>query len=373
MNNPETSQVPKYSPQGRNLLTYLLLFFSLIAIIAVLRLASSILIPFALAIFLAFLLYPVVNFLNKLKIPYGLAVALVMLLLLIIFLGMGAVIVDEINSFVKALPQYQAALKTYLEEAQDIYNKIVDKFAELLPGEPEPAVKPSTSPANILANLVFNLLSGLSLVVSFLKDFIIILFMLIFLLADARIFKEKLIKAWGTEEETKAKQIVEEINQGISGYILIRTTINIGLAVVITIVLLILDIDYAYIWGPLTGLLNFIPYLGAFLSIIPPLIVALASYETIWTPLAVVIVYIVIQNVEGNFITPKLVGKRVNLNALAVLLSLILWGFIWGPVGMILATPLTTCFKILCDHIEPLKPIGILLSGQKKNNRRPNS
>ena len=341
-------------------LTYFLFFLSLILFLTVLKIAGSILIPFALAIFLAFLLYPVVIFLTKLKIPYGLSVAIVMVLVLVLFLWLATILIGELNSLAQALPQYQEGLKDYLNRFLSTVGRYMDKFVAALPGDQQPDFHPPSA-TTILTNIVSRLFSGLLSAVSLISDFVIIFFMLFFLLADAHIFRTKLINAWGRAKEGKARQIVDAINEGIGKYILIRTLINMGLAVVVTIVLLILDVDYAYIWGPLTGLLNFIPYLGSIVAAVPPLVVALVTHDTYWTAVMVLIAYVIIQNIEGNYITPKLVGRRVNLNSLAVLLSLILWGFIWGPVGMILATPLTTCFKVLCDHIEPLHPIGILL------------
>jgi len=127
------------------------------------------------------------------------------------------------------------------------------------------------------------------------------------------------------------------------------------------VVLILFRIDYAYIWGPLTGLLNFIPYIGAFIGLLGPIAVALFKFDSYWTALALLGVLLAIQNLEGNIISPFIIGRKTRLNPLTVLMTLILWYFIWGPVGMILATPLTSCFKILCDHIEPLQPVGKLL------------
>ena len=118
--------------------------------------------------------------------------------------------------------------------------------------------------------------------------------------------------------------------------------------------------------------MNFVPYIGAFIAVIPPIVVALIQHNSYWTAAFVLLSIVAIQNIEANFITPYYIGRRVNLNPLAVLMGLILWGFIWGPVGMILATPLTTCIKIFCDNVEPLKPIGVILgsTGERKGGKK---
>jgi AI-2 transport protein TqsA len=369
LKSEKTNRVISSVPPGWNFIVYPLLFIAFVILMVLLRLLKSILIPFALAIFLAYVLYPLANALTRLKIPYGLAVLIVMLLFLGLFLGAGLIIGSEISGFVQAIPQYQAALKQYLSDLFSLYRSLIEKAATILPGEPL-SERASGHSASLISGIIGNLFNGLMSVFSLVSDFIMIFFILIFLLAGARNFKKKLNKAWGERgegEERRAAEIVESVNEGIGGYIIIRSLINLGLAIVVTAVLLIFNIEYAYIWGPLTGLLNFIPYIGAFLAVIPPIIVALFHYESYWTAIVLLALIVAIQNLEGNVITPYLVGRRVNLNPLAVLLSLILWGFIWGPVGMILATPLTTCFKILCDQIEPLRPIGILLGSGGKS------
>ncbi len=360
---------------GNELIIYALLFIAFVVLMVVFSLLKSILIPFALAVFLAYVLFPIVKLLTRIRIPYGLAVAIVLFLFLCIFLAAALIIGNEINNFVQALPRYQQALKLQLNKALSAYSSLVDRFAAALPGDPAVSSSPSQHQPTIISGIISNLFSGLLSLFSILSDFVMVFFILIFLLAGANSFKKKLITAWGSEEEEKAARIIKSINEGIGGYIIIRSVINLGLAIVVTGVLLLFKIDYAYIWGPLTGILNFVPYIGAFIAVIPPIVVALIQHNSYWTAAFVLLSIVAIQNIEGNIITPYYIGRRVNLNPLAVLMGLILWGFIWGPVGMILATPLTTCIKIFCDNVEPLKPIGVILgsTGERKGKRNPKS
>jgi len=364
----ETTPLIKLPPEASPLITYPLLFISFVLLMVVLNLLKSILIPFALAIFLAYILYPVVNLLTRLKVPYGLAVAIVLLLFLSVFLVSGVIIGSEISGFVRAIPRYQETLKENLNSLIESYSNLVEKFATILPGEGgvQDQAPPTRNPSAILSGIIGNIFTALLSVFSILSDFVLVFFFLIFLLAGAKNFKEKLISAWGAGEGGKAAEIIASINEGIGGYIIIRTALNLGLAIAITIVLLIFGIDYAYIWGPLAGILNYIPYIGAFLAIIPPVAIALFQFDSYGTAIILLLIIVGIQNLEGNILTPLFIGRRVNQNPLTILLGLILWGLIWGPVGMILATPLTTCIQILCNNIEPLKPIGSLLGGDVK-------
>ena len=372
--NPADRGEPSLNHQGNNtkggtarpdLLTYLLLFLALIALLVVFRVAKSILLPFATAVFLAYLLYPAVALLNRLKIPYALSVTLVMGVVLALFFFGGVMITGEVNSFIRDLPSYQKALWDFADKLSANYATLFERLVEIFPNIAPPIPAPISGPG-FLAPLFSYIFGFINTVFSLISDLFLIFFMLIFLLADARVFREKLIRAWGQgRQREKMTGVLKQINEGIMGFILIRTAINICLGAAVTAILLILRVDYAYIWGPLTGLLNYIPFFGAPLALIPPVVVLILQRGNVWPVIALVIMYVGIHNLEDNFIAPKLLGKKVNLNALAVLLSLILWGFLWGPIGMILATPITTCFKILCDHIEPLKPVGIMLGGSR--------
>ncbi len=346
------------------LIVYPLIFLSFVVFMVVLKELRSILIPFALAVFLAYILYPLVAALARIRIPYILAVTLVVVFCLGLVLAGGLLIGGEVGSFINAIPQYQRTLRVHLTHLLDAYGGLVDRVAAALPGEHGVAPAPAAGDATaILSGIIQNLFSGLLSLLSVLSDSVLVFVILIFLLAGARDFKKIIITAWGPENEERAAGIVEAINREIGGFIIIRTLINLALAVVATGVFLLFGIDYAYIWGPLIGLLNFIPYIGAFVGLLGPLGVALFRYDSYWTALALLGVLLAIQNLEGNIISPYLIGKKTKLNPLTVLMTLILWGFIWGPVGMILATPLTSCVKILCDQIEPLRPVGKLLGG----------
>ncbi len=349
------------------LIAYPLLFLSFVVFVIVLRELRAIFIPFALAVFLAYILYPLVALLTRIRIPYLLAVVLVVVFCLGLLLALGLLIGGEVGSFINAVPQYQRTLRVQIDRALEYYTGLVDRLAAALPGEPElvPTPSPGDAPA-IISGILGNLFSSLVALLKFFSDFFLVAVILIFLLAGARDFKRILITAWGKEHEPRAAAIVEAINRDIGGFIIVRTLINLALGIVATAVLLIFRIDYAYIWGPLIGLLNFIPYIGAFVGMLGPLSVALLRYDSYWTALALLAVLVAIQNLEGNLISPYLIGKKTRLNPLTVLMTLILWGFIWGPVGMILATPLTSCVRILCDHIDPLRPVGRILGSAPK-------
>ena len=177
--------------------------------------------------------------------------------------------------------------------------------------------------------------------------------------------KEKLIKAFGKSEKETARNILSEVNKQISGFLLVKFGTSAGLAVIFTVGLLIIGVNYAYIWGPLAGLLNLIPYIGPIIGAIPPLIVAGVQFGAIMPVIWVLLLFLIFQNLEGNIISPKLMGDKLNLNPLAILVSVMFWTWLWGAIGIILAIPITASLKVVCDNVESLEPIGILLGGSK--------
>jgi predicted PurR-regulated permease PerM len=177
--------------------------------------------------------------------------------------------------------------------------------------------------------------------------------------------KEKLIRAFGKSEKETARNILLEINKQIRAFLLVKFCTSMGLTIVFTIGLLIIGVNYAYIWGPLAGILNLIPYVGSIIGAVPPLIVAGVQFQAIMPMIWVLLLFVIFQNLEGNVISPKLIGDKLNLSPLAVLVSVMFWTWLWGAIGIVLAIPITASIKVICDHVESLEPIGILLGGKK--------
>jgi predicted PurR-regulated permease PerM len=161
-------------------------------------------------------------------------------------------------------------------------------------------------------------------------------FLTLFMLLDSEMFQRKLKSIFGSRQAEATEGIMNEISRQLKGFIQVKFTVAVGLGIVVTIGLLLFRVKYAYIWGPLVGIMNLIPFIGSILSAIPPII-------------------------EANIITPRLTSGSVDLNTLAVLLAAMYWGWLWGFIGIILAVPITAAMKVVCDHVEPLKPIGIML------------
>jgi len=326
--------------------------------------AKPILVPVVLGVTFAFILNPAVKLLKKMKIPHTLAVIVVILVALIIFLSIAAVIGAQAGDMVTQLPTYWKAF-----QAQTL--KWMDKFpsiAQYLPGElSQEASNPLKDVKwDDIASMSRYFFAGLGSAMTFLGKVILIMLIATFVLIEQVSFKKRLANLFGEEHASASREMVDQISNNISGYLAVRFTTTCGLGIVVTIGLLIMGVPYAYVWGPLAGVLNLIPYVGAVIGAIPPMIVGSIHHGSMWWLLYIGLLFVVIQFFEGNIITPKLVGNRINLNLTSVLISTLFWGWIWGGVGVILAMPITATFKVICDHVEALRPIGSLIDGRFK-------
>jgi predicted PurR-regulated permease PerM len=122
-----------------------------------------------------------------------------------------------------------------------------------------------------------------------------------------------------------------------------------------------MDVPFAYVWGALVGLLNIIPYIGSVISAIPPIVMVMIHTQSFLPGVWVAVFILLLQQLEGNVVTPKIMGNKVQLNVVAVILSTIVWGWLWGAVGVLLAIPIAAATKVICERIEPLRPIAVMM------------
>jgi predicted PurR-regulated permease PerM len=187
--------------------------------------------------------------------------------------------------------------------------------------------------------------------------------LLYFLLAYVGVFLAKLIKLMPTlSDKKRAVTIAYQIQAQISRYLFTITMINVGLGITVGTTVGFLGLPNPILWGVLVAVLNFVPYLGALTGICCMLLGALLSFDSLGFALIFPATYLAFAILEGNFITPFVMGRSLTLNPVLVLLSLTFWGWIWGIIGVILAVPILAAFKIFCTHVEPMEPLAEFMS-----------
>jgi predicted PurR-regulated permease PerM len=195
----------------------------------------------------------------------------------------------------------------------------------------------------------------------------IILIYVIFLLLEQRSMESKLDALFREPgKRTKIHEILSEIQKDIEAYIAIKTLLSVATGLLSYIILIYIGVDYSEFWAFLIFLLNYIPTIGSLIATIFPALLALIQFESFTSSLIVFVSIALIQFIIGNIIEPKMMGRSLNLSALVVLLSLALWGSIWGVVGMFLCVPLTVILMIIFTNFEKTRPIAVMLSANGK-------
>lgn len=206
------------------------------------------------------------------------------------------------------------------------------------------------------------LTSGLSVSGLIITNFVMVGIYAFFFLLYSTAFKRFALGQFTYESQFEGMQTLREVQSVASGYLGGMLTVMLVLGVLNSLGLYLIGIRYALLWGFLGALLAIIPYIGTLIGGLLPVLFAVATTGTVWQPVAVVILYSIVQTVEGNLITPNVVGKSVKINALAAVLALIFGAYFWGVAGLLLAIPILAMLRILMEHVQALKPVALLLS-----------
>lgn len=319
--------------------------------------------PLVLALLLNLLLSPLVSAMGRLHVPGSLAAGLVVLALVGAVAGSAYVLVEPAAEWIDRAPssleRVEAKLRRLLEPVERVNRATqeVEKLAEVQGGEPGAPQQVQVETESLSAALLRHA-SEITV------GFAVVLVLLYFLLASGDLFLRKLIRVLPTlEDKKRAVDIARQLQRDLSRYLATVTLINVGLGVCIGVAMYLLDMPNPMLWGVMATVLNFVPYLGAIVGILVIALVAALSFDGVGPMLLPPLVYFLLTATEGYFVTPLILGKRLTLSPVMILLSLLFWGWLWGITGAVLAVPMLAVLKILCDHLEPLRPVGEFLGG----------
>ncbi|MCC6552556.1 MAG: AI-2E family transporter [Polyangiaceae bacterium] len=322
----------------------------LIVIIAGLKEASPILVPLAFSAFLAAISAPLVFWLRRRKVPDLVAVGLVVLVVLAALTGLAGVVGGSVNAFVAAAPRYAERFDHLLGQTLGwLRAHGADVSAAKLREMMDP-----TAALTLVGGTVTQLASVLS-------DTLLVILMLVFLLLEATVLPAKIRAALGDPKADLGRftEIVTEVNE----YVVIKTYISLAMGAAAWLTLWALGVDFALLWGIATFLLNFVPNVGALIASIPPVLLALVQFG-VARAAAAAFAFGAMHMIIGNMVEPRVMGRRLGLSTLVVFLSLLVWGWVWGAVGMLLSVPLTMIIKILLENSEGWRWLAILMDGE---------
>lgn len=318
--------------------------------------AQGVVITLLLSILIAYFLDPAVELLERARIPRTIG-AMVMVLILIAFLvaigyGMGTRTAD----FAENWPKYSSVLKNAASAVEGKISGIEGRVEN--PGTP---ANPNPPPldSGLLHTMVLRSIGSLYAVF---LEITFVPFLVFFMLAGKREVWHGTLQLFPVTRRTQVKETLEDMREVLRDYLAGMTIVTLMVITLSSLFFYMMGLDYPILTGLVSGILNMVPYIGAVMAWLPAFLIALAKFHTVGSFFLIAGVLTTIHVIAANFIAPQLVGKRVRLNAVAITIALLFWGWVWGGMGLLLAIPITATLRVICDHTEQLRPIGRWLS-----------
>jgi predicted PurR-regulated permease PerM len=357
----------------------------LVIAIAVLYFARELLIPLAFALLLAFLLTPIVKRLEGWKIPRGAASVLVLIFASALMSVVGYFVVTQLISIAESLPQYSgklsakiqalegesSGLSEFLNQLQDMGRQITEKKPEPpFPGVDGKGAQTKGAPAPVPVEIIeqHNILQAIrdyaGALLAPLGTALLILVFTVFMLIDRDNLRHRLLRLMGQQKLQATTKAMDDAGQRVSRYVLLQFCVNAGFGAVTALGLYLLGVKSPLLWGVMGLFLRFLPYIGPAIAGLLPFAVSLAVADGWRSPLLVVALYLTTELIIGNLVEPLLYGVHTGLSAVAILVGAVFWTVVWGPIGLVLSTPLTVCITVLGRYSPQLEFLNVLLGDE---------
>jgi predicted PurR-regulated permease PerM len=347
-----------------------------VVIVGFLYWAQSIFIPLALAIYLSFLLAPLVSWLQRYHTPRVPAVMAVMLLALVVLGGLAWLITSQVTGVVERLPSYDVNIKAKVKVVVDSVENLKQHLQALLGSFGSSGNEDSVSVKNesIIVRTdstewVARLLGMILPVAHGLASGGLALVLTGFMLLKREEMRNRLIHLTSGGRFTVTTKVIDEASQRVSRYLVMQALSNAVAGASIGLGLWIVGLNYAFLWGFLIFLLRYIPYVGIWIAAVPPVLLAFAMFEGWTQPLVIVGLMLVVEIFCANILEPYLFGRSMGVSEIALLVSAAFWAFLWGPIGMVLSSPLTVCLVVLGKYDPRLKFFDVLLGDEPAMER----
>lgn len=329
--------------------------------------AKQVVLPFILAMLLALTLSPVTRALARHGIP-PIVTALVLISGVAAFVAAGAYLLSgPVSEWIEDAPRIQRELTVRLSEITESIRSVREASENV---EDMAAAATDSDVVKVAIEQPGILTSAALDVAAFATTALVALVLALFLLASGDMFHVKLVEAFPRfGDKKRALKIAYGIEQSISSYLLSITLINAGLGLAVGAGLWLIGMPQAPVWGVLAFLLNFLPYVGAVAGVAMCGAVALVSFDALGYALLAPAYYLLATSIEGQLVTPVLVGRRLELNAVSVLATVVFWAWLWGFAGALTAVPFLVCLKVTCDHVPSLSTLGSFLGSSDIRGR----
>lgn len=348
-------------PRDR-LVRFLLTGIFLMMAVCALYFARDFFMPVTLAFLLTLTLTPIVRFFRKRGIPSAVSATL-----LVIVFGAGVALVGYMTS---------GPVVTLFNDAPRIGRELRGRLADirrpldqiLKASEQVDKVSDTAQEADVQRVVVEQpgiLTRAANSLASVVTSAAITLILALFLLSSGTLFYEKIIQSFPLlSDKKRALRVVYDVEREISRYLLTVAIINCSLGLVVGLGLWAIGVPNPMVWGVAAALLNFLPYVGALIGIVTVAVISLVSFQTIGYALVAPLFYFACTIVEGQFLTPLILGRRLELNSVSIFIAMAFWTWLWGAIGTLIAVPLLVVIKVFCDHFESLAHVGNFLAAQ---------
>ena len=330
-------------------------FAYIIIVITGLKLGGGIILPFLMAFFLYIIFLPLTKKLNSFSIPNIITSLIIFTIVVIIIFLLTIFIISSSNDIIKDIPVYQDKFHKVIPQVIaffEQYNISLEWNTIINLIEPAKIVNYITTFFKGMGNIVINLLLTLTMVM--------------FLLLETSAISKKILYLTKTDQQ---REKVELFFKSINRYFMIKTFTSILTGVIVWAMLEYFNLQYAFVFAVLAFLLNYIPSIGSFIASFPPLFVSMLQLSMIET-VSIAIGYLIVNIFIGSFLDPKIMGKDLGLSTFIVFISMVIWGWILGPFGMLLAVPLTIIIKIICDNSKHYHWVSVILSDKGEFNEK---
>lgn len=340
----------------------------ILAVIATLHFASELLVPVAFAIMLSFLFSPVVRAMQRRHVPPAIS-AFVIIVAIVWAVGFALnSLAEPAEAWLRDAPHSLRELHYQLSQSEGRLANIQDLAEEvdqLAEGDPEPGTQPVVVKG---PGVLDNLVGGLPAVTAFAG---VVIFLTFFLLASGDSLLRRVTRCGRTwTERRRIVAIARQIQTELAVYLSTVTIINAALGAAVAVVMHVMDVPNPLLWGATAALLNFAPYVGALATTVLLALVGLTTFDSLGQAFAVPVAFVALTVVEGQVITPAVLGHRMSLSPIFVFLSVIAWGWLWGVAGALMAVPIVTSVKVVCDHIPGLAPVSEFLRRKSAPRRQ---
>jgi len=321
--------------------------------------AAGVVITLLFSILLAYFLDPAVEFLERIRLPRTLGAMVMVLLLSAVFVAVGYGLWARVADFAADWPKYSAQLQRVAATVQGKIQGIVGQVSQIAPAEGAPVTAAASPRPSVFQPLI---LRGIGSLYALFLEVTFMPFLIFFMLAEKRQVWHGTLQLFPVSRRTQIKETLEDVRDVLRDYLAGMTVVTLLVMAASSMFFWTLGMEFPILTGIVSGLLNMVPYIGAVLAWLPAFVIALTKWTSVSQFVLIAAVLSTIHILALNLVAPKLVGRRVRLNAVAITVALLFWGWVWGGMGLVLAIPITATLRVICDHTDSWKPIGRWLS-----------